>query len=311
MAGRLGSLHTEMAVLHFRVISSRHLTLRTCLEYLGKGMDLLYVSSFLASLINEDRVALEHALSQNSKLVRSGLVSIFPGLDDIFGKIHILEGLADSLFSNQDLFSMFEDNFIESGRSKLVESNYPHHAGDISLLDNYLVQSLSVKRVGVNVLIYGHPGSGKTEFVRMLSTKMGRKLYQISTSRKDGEPVRKNERFRSFRLSQHILANSEGNPLILFDEVEDVFQLGDDQEDKKFGNRSGIKGWINKLLEENPVPAFWLTNNLQCLDKAFVRRFDYVIEIKTPPRSVRSKILDQYLAGSRSVSPGNLLWPTA
>jgi SpoVK/Ycf46/Vps4 family AAA+-type ATPase len=33
------------------------------------------------------------------------------------------------------------------------------------------------------------------------------------------------------------------------------------------------------------------------LDKAFIRRFDYVIELNTPPRSVRSKILDQYLDG--------------
>lgn len=294
----IGLNRTEMTLLHFRIVASRHLTLRTCLEHLGKGVDLLYVSTLIGSIIKEDRSSLELALSPKGKLVRSGLISICPGLDSFFGKIHILDGLADNLFGGyQDLFAMFEDNFIESSSPKLNDSSYPHLEEDASLLANYLEQSLAHKRAGVNILIYGTPGSGKTEFVKMLADRIGSKLYEIATSKKDGEPVKKIERFRSFRLSQHILANSKGNPLILFDEIEDVFRIGDDEDDKKAGNRSGIKGWINKLLEENPVPAFWLSNSLHCLDKAFVRRFDYVIEIKTPPRSVRTKVLDQYLSG--------------
>ena len=89
---------------------------------------------------------------------------------------------------------------------------------------------------------------------------------------------------------------------MVIDEVEDVFKTGFDEDDAKEGNLSGMKGWINKLLEDNYVPSFWLSNNLHCLDKAFVRRFDYVLELNAPPRSVRSKILDQYLKGI-DVSP--------
>jgi len=144
-------------------------------------------------------------------------------------------------------------------------------------------------------LIYGTPGSGKTEFVKMLAQDIGHPLFEISTESASGDPIRRANRFRSFRLSQHILASNETQPLVLFDEVEDVFKIGEDEEESEKGNSSGMKGWINKLLEGNQVPSFWLSNNLRCLDKAFIRRFDYVIELNAPPRSVRSKILNQYL----------------
>ena len=293
----IGLSQTEISLLHFRVIASRHLNLRTCLEHLGKG-DLLHMVRLLSVLLGNDHSALEHALSHKGKLISSGLISVSLGLEDIMCKIPISHGLADNLFaSHRDLFSLFQDNFIKSSLPKLTDADYPHLQADTSLLANYLQECISQKREGVNILIYGSPGSGKTEFVKMLAKRIGSTLYEIATTAMNGVPARKNERFRSYRMSQHILSNSKGNPLVLFDEVEDVFQPGDDGEDKHFGNRSGMKGWINKLLEENPVPAFWLSNNLQFLDKAFIRRFDYVIEIKTPPRSVRSRILDHYLEG--------------
>jgi SpoVK/Ycf46/Vps4 family AAA+-type ATPase len=38
------------------------------------------------------------------------------------------------------------------------------------------------------------------------------------------------------------------------------------------------------------------------LDRAYLRRFDYVLEVSIPPRSIRAKILDRYL-GDLTVSP--------
>lgn len=293
----IGLNQNEMSFLHLRVMASRHLPLRTCIEHLGKGVDLLYVVSVFAKILRVGHYAMEHALSSNGKLVRAGLISISPGLVSIFGKIQLLDGLGDSLFGNHpDLLAMFQDNFTESSQPKLTDLDYPHLRDDTSVLLSYLKECIGTKQAGVNILIYGTPGSGKTEYVKMLANKIDSKLYEIATSKNNGEPVKKAERFRSFRLSQHILENSEGNPILLFDEVEDVFYIGDDEVEKGIGNRSGIKGWVNKLLEENPVPSFWLSNSLHCLDKAFVRRFDYVIEIKTPPRSVRTKVLNRYLA---------------
>ena len=123
------------------------------------------------------------------------------------------------------------------------------------------VEALEKKRDGVNVLIYGTPGSGKTEFVKMLAQEINHPLFEIATEDSSGDPIRRANRFRSFRLSQHILDSNESQPLVLFDEVEDVFQIGEDEDEPKGGNASGMKGWINKLLESNQIPSFWLSNN--------------------------------------------------
>jgi transitional endoplasmic reticulum ATPase len=299
----IGLSPTEQTILHFRVIISRHLPLRACMGNLGNGIDLLLAVNLLARLLGTDESEIERALQPGARLLRTGLISVEHKLTSLIGKIEILPGLADNLLGmHNDPHKLFQNNFIQSGAPKLTREDYPHLKEDISLLSGYLLEALQTKRPGVNVLIYGTPGSGKTEFVKMLAQQIGCRLFEVATENAAGDPVRRADRFRSFRLAQHILADDKTHPLVLFDEVEDVFRIREDDDDAKGGNSSGIKGWINKLLEGNQIPSFWLSNNLQCLDKAFVRRFDYVIELNAPPRSVRSKILDQYLDGM-DVSP--------
>lgn len=294
----VGLNQTEQSILHLRVIASRHLMLRACLLNLSPAVDLLFASSIFARLLNIHEEEIEKALKPNGRLIRAGLISIPSKLDDFMDKIWLLPGLADNLFTRQDdPYALFRDNFTPASSAKLTTDDYPHLKEDIALLKTYLGDALEQKREGVNVLIYGTPGSGKTEFVKMLAQEIGHPLFEISTENSNGDPIRRANRFRSFRLSQHILASNTKQPIVLFDEVEDVFRVGEDEEEKESGNTSGMKGWINKLLEGNQVPSFWLSNNLRCLDNAFIRRFDYVIELNTPPRSVRSKILDQYLDG--------------
>lgn len=296
LADAIGLNRVEQDILHFRVIISRHLPLRDCANNLGVGIDQLFAVNLLSKLLDASELEIEIALQPRAKLIRTGLISVMPKLALLVDKIEIMPGLADSLFGHHhDPYKLFQNNFIQAAASKLTEDDYPHLKEDISLLRNYLLEAINTNRPGVNVLIYGTPGSGKTEFVKMLAQAIGCQLFEVATEHANGEPIGRAGRFRSFRLSQHILASNKSLPLVMFDEVEDVFRNRDDEDDPF--KTSGMKGWVNKLLEENKIPSFWLSNDLHCLDKAFVRRFDYVIELNAPPRSVRSKILDQYLDG--------------
>jgi transitional endoplasmic reticulum ATPase len=102
------------------------------------------------------------------------------------------------------------------------------------------------------------------------------------------------DRLSAYRISQSLLARRE-DCAILFDEIEDIFP---DHGDLLLGNktlRTGKKAWINKLLEQNEVPAFWVSNSVSQIDRAFLRRFDYVLELGLPPRSVRKGVLEKHL----------------
>jgi hypothetical protein len=55
------------------------------------------------------------------------------------------------------------------------------------------------------------------------------------------------------------------------------------------------KGYMNRLLETNPVPAIWVTNNVRVMDAAFLRRFLLPVEFSIPPRNVRRKMVERHL----------------
>jgi SpoVK/Ycf46/Vps4 family AAA+-type ATPase len=55
------------------------------------------------------------------------------------------------------------------------------------------------------------------------------------------------------------------------------------------------KAWINRQLEKNKVPAIWISNSISEMDPAYIRRFDYVLELGYPPREVRKDILRKQL----------------
>jgi len=214
----IGLNETEQAILHFRVIASRHLPIRLCLVNLGRAIDVLYATHILSVLLNVAPTEIESALKPGAPLIRTGLISIPKRLDDLMDKISLLPGLADNLFTSHDTpYALFNDNFTPAKPARLSTHNYPHLVEDIALLKSYLSEALETKQVGVNVLIYGTPGSGKTEFVKMLAHEISRPLFEIATEDSDGTPIQCTNRFRSYRLSQHILARKTAPSLILSD----------------------------------------------------------------------------------------------
>ena len=101
-------------------------------------------------------------------------------------------------------------------------------------------------------------------------------------------------RFTAYVIAQRLL-KSRHDALILFDEAEDAFGDEDNPLLRFFGARPGgrEKGWTNRLLEDNPVPAIWVTNDVEIMDPAFLRRFLLPVEFTTPPRSVRRKMVER------------------
>ena len=285
----------DLIILHLILLSLHHAGLENALDQVG-GLSLNSLHHLLSKLLGLRRSAVAKSLDPAGPLTKAGLIWVDTNTNFPFrGKVEVLPGLADRMSKcYQDSWELFRGSFIRAPEPTLAIAHYPHAAKDLTILEAYLKLALQSKRQGVNILIHGTPGTGKTELVRTLSAKVGAQLYEVASENQRGGPVEGYDRFRGYRLAQSVLAN-RGNHLIFFDEIEDVFRPGDEGSRYPRSNVSGIKAWINKVLEDNPVPAFWVTNHLHILDNAFVRRFDYVLQLDNPPRSVRRRMLEENL----------------
>ena len=207
-----------------------------------------------------------------------------------------MDGLSEVLQEpQQDMMDMLRDYFQATGNSSLKSDDFEHVHKDYSLISKYLAKTADKKVTGINILIHGIPGTGKTEIVKTLANDLGFTLYEISVDDRDDHVLTGNRRFSAYQLCQKILSRQE-KTIILFDEVEDVFP-GDSfnpysiktHEDRR-------KAWINRLLENNPVPAIWVSNNIDQIDNSFIRRFDFVFKLDNPPKNIRANILNKHFS---------------
>lgn len=145
---------------------------------------------------------------------------------------------------------------------------------------------------GVNILLYGRAGTGKTEFAKTLSRAAGAYLYSI------GEPGRNNEeksdterdcrarRRNQIRMAQALL-RSVPNAAILCDEAEDVLDSG-----------RGTRLINHRLLENTPVPVIYTANRLDHLDESMLRRFTYILKFTAHSPTRQTAILQRMLEES-------------
>ncbi|MDO5566486.1 MAG: ATP-binding protein, partial [Planctomycetia bacterium] len=165
----------------------------------------------------------------------------------------------------------------------LTAKNFAYMKDDYDWIKGMVVNSLKKRQVGINILIDGIPGTGKTEMVKAICREIGVTLYSVSEDgRQDADTM---DRRGQLAMSQSLLAD-DYESVLMVDEAEDVFDScfesfsSGSRNHQKSGSPSKLV--INRLLENNTVPVLWITNNIDGIDPACLRRFTYVHHM-TPP----------------------------
>lgn len=237
-------------------------------------------------LVGEPARNVEQLLAPSGDLIAAGLLQLRDGNMELAGPSgHFaipkrVDICIDRVF---DSFAHMREELLgEPMKAGISLADYDHVSTDCELITKVLEGASKEKAKGVNILLYGPPGSGKTELTKVVSEAAGLTVYGA------GEDLEMTgETDRSTRLSDLVFAlrlvSGSERTAILFDEMEDVaWQLI---------NRGGSKLYLNRLLETNPVPILWTSNNISDIDPALLRRMTLAVELKLPPVSQRSRIL--------------------
>lgn len=176
-----------------------------------------------------------------------------------------------------------------SEKSQLKLKNYEHIQNEAATAIDILKNAVKEKRKGVNILLYGAPGTGKTEFAKLIANISDIPIYNVIAENEKKEAADREERLLDLRSKQYILSTHEKG-CILFDEAEDAMNTG-------FSPfyRSASKSYLNRLLENSLVPVIWTTNDIEYVDSAFLRRMTYTIEFKKLTNKMRFDIWDKEL----------------
>ena len=292
VADMVGLTATDRKVLEFAILINTEKLLDDTADLLGE-LSSIKVFHTLSGVLNVPEHEVRKSLGSDGILGKSGLLVVDrDGQYPLRSKLNLLSNsFADSMYSvKSDPITLLRETVSMSGPAQLDFSNYHHVDEALAVLRPYLQNAVETGRKGVNIFIHGAPGTGKSQLAKVFAKDLGCELFEVASEDDDGDPVDGSRRLRAFRAAQSFFAQRRA--LILFDEVEDVFNDGNDI----FGHRSTAqsrKAWINRALEENTIPTLWLSNTIRGLDPAFIRRFDMVFELSIPPKRQRERILTQ------------------
>jgi len=294
----LGINAAEREVLEFFILCKYSRMLNDALELTPQNLDMASACSILSVILNRPLQAIENALSSDGILINAGLLESDGHPVSLERKFNVPGQLVDKLSvahsSSLDVLDTFLNRAPES---VLVREDFAEHADSFDLVSEYLSAAVRDGLSGVNILLYGAPGVGKTQIVRCICNTLRIDLFEVPDQDKEGGVYAPAERLSAYLFSQKLLEN-KSDTAILFDEMEDVFPQPDffDSMRPRRMRTKGRKSWINRLLETNKRPAFWVGNNIDHLDLAYLRRFDLVLEIPKPSQSMRKRILNKFLA---------------
>lgn len=243
---------------------------------------------FLSKAFEIPKEICKKILSPSSDLMLSGVLNSSTSSDRLSYKlITPLQNLItpDSVLTDEILEASLFPSMLDT---ELDISDY-HQTSDIDIMCNLINHSLMKKTNGINILLWGLPGTGKTELSLILAEKHEWNLKVIGDiGKSDLDEKSRTSRLFSLNIAQRIFAKNNKNIVLLFDEMEDLFKFDNDA--------THSKAFINRIIEKTSVPIIWTTNSMHALGAAAIRRMTFTIPFDSvPPEEKRKHIWQKYL----------------
>ena len=286
LQANLGLNSTERDILRFVAIMYNYEVISNACSLLG-DLNNIQATKAISKILNLRFGDVQKAFRKDGIFAKTSIIKLENNVHNLKFKIDVINNnfMCDLFVKCESMDEIFESVIKPCSKTNLTTKNYPHIKEDMKILLSFLKNAVSKKQKGINVLLYGSAGTGKTELSKVIASKLNLKLYEVAYDDEYGYAT-EDRRLRSYCLAQNVL--SAGSNLLMYDEAEDIFNTNNDEK-RQYG-----KAFINRSLETNEVPTIWITNNILDMDEAVVRRFNLAIEIGIPTEDVRAKIIKKY-----------------
>ena len=191
---------------------------------------------------------------------------------------------AEDITPRQLYFSRESEEELTEFESMLTQDNFP-------LLQKKLKEG--GMSVGLSTMLYGGPGTGKTESVMQIARKTKRKIVRVDIASVKSMWLGESEKLikRVFVNYNALVKREKICPILLFNEADAIFIK------RKSGELRGAENAMNAMqniileeMENFKGILIATTNLIGNLDPAFERRFLFKIRLSNPKPEVKQKI---------------------
>ena len=145
------------------------------------------------------------------------------------------------------------------------------------------LESQGMKK-GISVLLYGHPGTGKTETVLQLAKNSNRYIMMADASKIRSKWVGDTEKNMKALFDEYrkVMSEFDETPILLFNEADAILGKRHAVSDRGDQMENSMQNILLQELENFEGIFIATTNLVDNLDKAFDRRFLYKIRFEKP-----------------------------
>ncbi len=219
----------------------------------------IYSASYISKLTGLKTNDVRMSYHEKSNLMKYNLLA---NDTNIAGEVSsYLNGFIETPFVSK-YYSSIDEN-VKNPRDFTMEET------DIDMITDILANPK--KNEGFRILLYGKPGTGKTEFARSISVNSGYKVYKLLEITEDNA---KNADFRLRGLCAFESIIDTESSLIIVDEADELLNT---RENLFAMYNNNQKGRINIYFDESKTNQIWIVNNTYGIDESTKRRFNYCV----------------------------------
>ena len=278
---QLDQLETE--ILQFAVTSQQWPEFRDFLKNL-KFPSMGAAWGLVAAMVGCTEVELKKALEPNNKLRSNHLIKLDHAPYHMEEIVRV-GPVAYRLFlvyadSREGLQARFLD---PAPPPKLTIADFAHLSEEIQWVAQCLKSAAHGRERGVNVLIQGPTGIGKTEVARLLVQACGLAGFEVQPDLTNKDVMDEiATRLEHYQWMQQILQTHAGAVLV-FDGINIAADI--------------CESLLLEKLDSCSVPTVWVGGESRPMSDSIIRRFVYHLTLNQPPESTRRHLLTQLTSG--------------